>query len=205
MCMTNYNCQIRPFFDKLILSVLSLSSLVFLQIMTHVWATRVSTMECVRLSTATLCANVERDIGDGGTEKSHPCKLGLWPLFRCWVLCWMCGRACHCIHLAHLHEWDFSIPPLPRYSGTTCATGIPYSWFYFSILDKLMLSYNEQNFIGKLLQNGGFSSSCLTFPTQNENWYFSDHHCGRCFYNVFVGVVVFLFVCVFVYFCFIFV
>ena len=26
----------------------------------------------------------------------------------------MCGRACHCIHLAHLHEWDFSIPPLPR-------------------------------------------------------------------------------------------
>ena len=25
----------------------------------------------------------------------------------------MCGRACHCIHLAHLHEWDFSIPPLP--------------------------------------------------------------------------------------------
>ena len=29
----------------------------------------------------------------------------------------MCGRACHCIHLAHLHEWDFSIPPLP-YSVT---------------------------------------------------------------------------------------
>ena len=26
----------------------------------------------------------------------------------------MCGRACHCIHLAHLHEWDFSIPPLPN-------------------------------------------------------------------------------------------
>ena len=26
----------------------------------------------------------------------------------------MCGRACHCIHLAHLHEWDFSIPPLPH-------------------------------------------------------------------------------------------
>ena len=26
----------------------------------------------------------------------------------------MCGRACHCIHLAHLHEWDFSIPPLPK-------------------------------------------------------------------------------------------
>ena len=26
----------------------------------------------------------------------------------------MCGRACHCIHLAHLHEWDFSIPPLPE-------------------------------------------------------------------------------------------
>ena len=28
----------------------------------------------------------------------------------------MCGRACHCIHLAHLHEWDFSIPPLPVFS-----------------------------------------------------------------------------------------
>ena len=27
----------------------------------------------------------------------------------------MCGRACHCIHLAHLHEWDFSIPPLPKF------------------------------------------------------------------------------------------
>ena len=27
----------------------------------------------------------------------------------------MCGRACHCIHLAHLHEWDFSIPPLPNF------------------------------------------------------------------------------------------
>ena len=26
----------------------------------------------------------------------------------------MCGRACHCIHWAHLHEWDFSIPPLPN-------------------------------------------------------------------------------------------
>ena len=26
----------------------------------------------------------------------------------------MCGRACLCIHLAHLHEWDFSIPPLPK-------------------------------------------------------------------------------------------
>ena len=23
-------------------------------------------------------------------------------------------RACHCIHLAHLHEWDFSVPPLPK-------------------------------------------------------------------------------------------
>ena len=28
----------------------------------------------------------------------------------------MCGRACHCIHLAHLHEWDFSIPPLPKHA-----------------------------------------------------------------------------------------
>ena len=60
-----------------------------------------------------ICTQGLSLIGDGGIEKSHPCKLGLWPLFRCWVLCWMCGRACHCIHLAHLHEWDFSIPPLP--------------------------------------------------------------------------------------------
>ena len=53
-------------------------------------------------------------LGDCGIEKSHLCKWGLWPLFRCWVLCKMCGRACQCIHLAHLHEWDFSIPQLPK-------------------------------------------------------------------------------------------
>ena len=63
--------------------------------------------------------------GDGGIEKSHPCKLGLWPLFRCWVLCWMCGRACHCIHLAHLHEWDFSIPPPPTVGNTVCSAVLP--------------------------------------------------------------------------------
>ena len=29
----------------------------------------------------------------------------------------MCGRACHCIHLAHLYEWDFSIPPIPFFQS----------------------------------------------------------------------------------------
>ena len=88
-----------------------------------------------------LCTRTSQFYGDGGIEKSHPCKLGLWPLFRCWVLCWMCGRACHCIHLAHLHEWDFSIPPLPvlctRFTLKLCIlelqttlAGLIYHWFW---------------------------------------------------------------------------
>ena len=36
----------------------------------------------------------------------------------------MCGRACHCIHLAHLHEWDFSIPPLPDFLITWSLAGV---------------------------------------------------------------------------------
>ena len=77
----------------------------------------------------------------------------------------MCGRACLCIHLAHLHEWDFSIPPLPKKPSVTRLSFIPPREGQDAIT---CLQYNE-----RVSFNRVFCTSAHIFPRLKQHAHFN--------------------------------